>query len=1055
MSEENFELEALQNVATGIGVFDVIGTTITLRFLNSGYYQMVGQPREERKQFLGNGTVLAVHPDDRAGLLAEALASIREKRVFSYRFRVLNGQGTYVWIGINANHRRINETAERFYAVYYNLDDLVQKQTALERYGRERDAILDKIPGGVAIFSYENNEIRLTYTSPGFYELHHGSRAFWVSQSPNPVDWLAEQDRALFLEEFEQVSSGKKPVGNVAYRIVGEDKKLHWVNNQFRSAYVENGVSYYYASFVDLDSQKEAEDERFKTKRMYEAAVEEAKLVVWEYDITSHRIVMAQNEFTAYDYRKFGLPQVIENVPQNLLPYIDEAYHEPFLAVYKAIENGAPKASCEVWYKLKPGVEPRCERISYTTVFDASGKPVKAFGIGQNITARKRQEEEYERMQNQFSGNLSDTISSVQFNLSKNLYLNGYSPLPDVEQSLKRATADDHFAVALQSVVDPQRKKELAAEFNCVNLVSLFEKGVEQFNEEYLIRSSKGKLLWIRTIFKMMQNPHTGDIEGVSFAKDVTNEKENESILTLLTKEGYDFIGIIDVGRSLFTMHDGIWKCSELSNGQSAPLDTVREQLILSYVIPSERNSFLEATQLKVLLDVLNTKGVSVLSYDYREGEGQPLLKKQISFRFLSSQQEKILVLQQDVTEAYKKDEARMKELEDARERADAANLAKTEFLSQMSHDIRTPLNGIIGMSYLASEQNNPPETVDCLKKIDTSSKYLLSLINDILDMSKAESNKIELHLEPYPLSEFNSYIESLIKPLCQAKDQRFSFNENEAEFQMVPLADKLRCNQIVFNLLSNAVKYTPEGGSITYSIFGRLISPSRIEVTHKIQDNGIGMSEEFQKHLFQPFTQENRMNLPEAHGTGLGLAIVKKLVEAMGGTIKVDSAIGKGSTFTVVLAFDAIEESKIPAKPSLMVTSAKDLGLLKGKRILLCEDNALNQEIAKALLSEKGILVEIAGDGKAGLDAFAASSIGYFDGVLMDVHMPIMDGYEATRKIRLLSRKDAKTVPIIAMTADAFAEDVEKALSAGMNGHIAKPIDPRQVLQTLLSFLG
>src|SRR5574344_709385 len=163
MNEENFELEALQNVSTGIGVFDVTGAMITMRFVNDGYYQMVGQARDERKQFFGVGTVLAVAPEDRAGLLAEVLASIREKRVFSYRFRVLNGKGKYVWIGINANHKRINETTERFYAAYYNLDDLVQKQTALERYSQERDAILGKMPGGVAIFSEEKGEIRLNY----------------------------------------------------------------------------------------------------------------------------------------------------------------------------------------------------------------------------------------------------------------------------------------------------------------------------------------------------------------------------------------------------------------------------------------------------------------------------------------------------------------------------------------------------------------------------------------------------------------------------------------------------------------------------------------------------------------------------------------------------------------------------------------------------------------------------------------------------------------------------------------------------------------------------
>jgi signal transduction histidine kinase/PAS domain-containing protein/BarA-like signal transduction histidine kinase len=1055
MTEENFELEALQNVGTGIGVFDVTGTTIKMKFLNAGYYQMVGQAREERKQFFGTGTLMAVHPNDRLGLLNEALASIREKRVFSFRFRVLNGSGAYVWVGIKANHHPLKDGTERFYAAYYNLDDMVQKQNALERYSQERDTILGKIPGGVAIFSFESGEVRLNYTNPGFYELHHGSEKYWRSQSPNPVNWLTPEDRALFNQEFERVHSGKQSEGNVSYRVIGEDGRLHWVNNQFRPAYVENGISYYYASFVDLDSQKEAEQERLKAKTMYEAAVEEAKLVVWEFDIPARRITMAENEFTSYDYRKFGLPHVIDHVPDALLPYIDESSQKSFLAVYEAIIDGAPRASCEVWYKLQPGVEPRCERISYTTVYDESGKPVKAFGIGQNITAQKRNEEEYQRIRDQYIGNLSGAVSSVQFNLSRNLYVMGYSPYPNVLSSLAKASADEHFLAAISAVSDPKRKAELQAKFTCANLLRLFEKGIANQTEEYPIRSSKGETMWIRTTVAMMQNPHSGEIEGISYSKDITPEKENEAILNLLTKEGSDFVGVIDIAKSLFTMHDGVWKCAEIANGESAPLEEIRERLITHYVVVAEQGSLAKSLALPSLVKALKEKGLLVLPYDFKEGESGPLLKKQISFRFMEPEEEKILVLQQDVTEAYRKDEERMKELEEAKARADAANVAKSEFLSQMSHDIRTPLNGIIGMNYLASEQANPPKTVDCLRKIETSSKYLLSLINDILDISKAESNKIEFRLEPYPLSEFNAYVDSLIKPLCQAKDQHFTLNEDKAEFALVPLSDKLRCNQIIFNLLSNAVKYTPEGGNITYSISGRILGPRRIEITHKISDDGIGMSDEFQKHLFQPFTQENRLVLPEAHGTGLGLAIVKKLVDAMGGTIAVESAPGKGSTFTVVLAFDAVEEKEIPAKPTPNGALLKRTDALQGKRVLLCEDNALNQEIAKALLAEKGVLVEVSNNGAEGLQAFSSSPIGYYDGILMDVHMPIMDGYEATRAIRALNRCDALSVPILAMTADAFAEDIQKAHDAGMNGHIAKPIDPRQVIQTLLSFLG
>jgi signal transduction histidine kinase len=316
---------------------------------------------------------------------------------------------------------------------------------------------------------------------------------------------------------------------------------------------------------------------------------------------------------------------------------------------------------------------------------------------------------------------------------------------------------------------------------------------------------------------------------------------------------------------------------------------------------------------------------------------------QQMNYSWLEKEGGDILIVRSDITAAYLRDQQQIKDLETAKHDAEAAYQAKSEFLSRMSHDIRTPLNGIIGMTYLANEQKNPLKTQDCLKKIDVSSKYLLSLINDILDVSKAENNQIELHPEPYPIQELNGYIDSLIRPLCKAKDQEFILDESQLKAPIIPLADKLRTNQIIFNLLSNAVKYTPEGGTIRYSLKNTALLDNRVAITHIIQDNGIGMSEAFQKHLFEPFTQENPDTQMEAHGTGLGLSIVKKLVDQMGGTIQVKSKPNEGTTFIVRLAFNGIpasEEKNLKQEPEKRIQPSD---VLKGKRLLLCEDNQLN----------------------------------------------------------------------------------------------------------------
>lgn len=377
------------------------------------------------------------------------------------------------------------------------------------------------------------------------------------------------------------------------------------------------------------------------------------------------------------------------------------------------------------------------------------------------------------------------------------------------------------------------------------------------------------------------------------------------------------------------------------------------------------------------------------------------------------------------------------------------ASKAKNDFLSRMSHDIRTPLNVVIGNTILAQREKNPPATTQYLDDIATSGKFLLSLVNDILDLNKVESRMMELHPEPYTLAALGESLHAIIVPLATAKSQ--SFTITGCSSKQAYLLDPIRMNQIFFNILSNSVKFTPQGRSISLDC---VVVPNKNGPTDLIftaKDDGTGMSPEFQEKMFDPFTQENEGG-SKVQGTGLGLAIVHNLVELMGGSIHVDSAPDKGTT--MIITIPAMPTDQKP-KETVILPPANATIPQTGKRILLCEDNDLNANIAMTLLKDKGYLVERAADGQKGSDLFEVSPVGYYDLILMDMRMPIMDGLVATKIIRSLPRPDAKSVPIVAMTANAYQSDIENCLAAGMNAHLSKPIDPEKMFGTIAHFLA
>lgn len=475
-------------------------------------------------------------------------------------------------------------------------------------------------------------------------------------------------------------------------------------------------------------------------------------------------------------------------------------------------------------------------------------------------------------------------------------------------------------------------------------------------------------------------------------------------------------------------------------------------------VLPEYKDIILELSDLKNIISRFESEKNFFIRYQVRQSDkGKEYYE--MNFADISDEKagQKMVFGIRCVDEIVREEQNQRQVLKDALDSANLASSAKSEFLSRMSHDIRTPMNAIIGMTAIAKAHTDDPDRVlDCLNKISSSGNYLLSLVNDILDMSKIEAGKFALTEENFDITDLIDSIISMIKP--QIKEHNHSLNVEIGNITHKDvIGDSLRLKQVFMNILGNSIKYTPDGGIISVSVSEKKIRNASAGCYEFVfSDNGIGMSEEFVEHIFEPFRRAEDLRISKIQGTGLGLSITRNIVQMMNGTIEIKSKEGKGTVFTLTVIFKLQSVNAVPAAKEVSQTG-KDIkkGDYSGRKILIAEDNELNREIAKEILEMSGITVEEAENGKIAVEMFAESPVGYYDMILMDVQMPVLNGYEATSAIRKLDRQDAEGIPIAAVTANAFVEDIKASKAAGMNEHLSKPINFDELSMLLDKYLG
>ena len=544
-------------------------------------------------------------------------------------------------------------------------------------------------------------------------------------------------------------------------------------------------------------------------------------------------------------------------------------------------------------------------------------------------------------------------------------------------------------------------------------------------------------------------------LKQLNFELD-SSKREIERHLALIESLSveYETIVLLNVGKDgsvrlmPYRMNKDAIKLCESIEQNGLNYTEAMDYYLSQRAVAEDRQRIKDASALEKVRE--NTRGGKLYILNYRRIDALGSTKNfQVVFSKAPLDEhngERYLLGFRDVDQVINKEKMIM----DALEAAKQANIAKTNFLHNMSHDIRTPMNGIIGYTTLAEEYVNMPEVVkQYLKKIKVSGNHLLSLINDVLDMSRIESGHIQLDNKPADLIALIDELVSIVQSDVELKQMRLSVDISKVK-NRVAVYDRLRLKQVILNLLSNAIKYTKNGGNIDVSV-AQMNSAKEgfAEYVFQVKDNGIGIDEAFMKNLFTPFEREKNSTISGIQGTGLGMSITKSIVDMMKGTITVNSKVGVGSVFTVRVELKTGEGLAVEKKQMKLSNYS-----FAGKRALMVEDNLINQEIGKSLLESAGVVVEVAENGADGVAALKKSKPGYFDIVLMDIQMPVMNGYQATRAIRALEDEQLRNVPIIAMTANAFDEDRRKSKEAGMNGHISKPIDVAELFRVLNEML-
>ena len=686
-------------------------------------------------------------------------------------------------------------------------------------------------------------------------------------------------------------------------------------------------------------------------------------------------------------------------------------------------------------------------------------------GVCSDISARKAEEEEEHRRRiaelHRFREEMryleaaqdENMIGKARYNLTRQQMESCNVPgLPALRQAEKEGGVQMLLQLAGSASL-PEEQAALKKMLDRKQILENFAEGKRCQELEYRRKDGLGRGFWAKMILKTYKDPESGDIKSFLYMYNVNEKKTLQAVIDRISEIRFELLGVVDLQTGFLHCYRHTDFEEQLHCGMEMLYQTASESFISHVLIAEERAAARQALCLENICAYLENKNIFSCLFTAEKEGGR--FRKQWSFLYLDESRTSVVVARTDMTSLLAQQDRQQKQLRGALQQVQEASRSKTEFLSNISHEMRTPMNAIIGLTELASDRAQDEVFVrKAMRQVTASSGLLLRQINDLLDMSSLQSETIRLEQVPCRLPMLLAQLEMILRPQCTQKQISLKWETLHGESaQREVMADPVRFQQIFFNLLSNAVKFTNEGGNVRFSVREVAYTPDQVRISATVTDTGIGMGEAFQQRLFEPFAREHTQEQGEIEGMGLGLSIAKQIIDHMRGTIAVKSAPDEGTTFTVELPFALCRMQK-ETSGGRFALPEHDAALLAGKHVLLVDDNRINLDIAKALLQKQKMLVDCAENGKDALAAYAASSEGYYAVILMDIRMPVMDGPAAVRAIRKLPRRDAGLTPVIAISANALPEEQKKTRAAGIDDLLAKPIQPMQLYGKMIELL-